>query len=190
VAEEAAVLDRQHRLHEVVGQLLVLDEAPFLAALVVEVGDELRLERLRQVRALALLAAQLEQLVLLEARHHRLVGGVGAGARLEHDRLVPQRELPGADARAALLVLEPVEDLHEARGRQRHAGAQLQRPRVEPRRHQPALARQLLLHDARELQVVVDEPGGAHHERQREGGQQQQHQAQSRLGVDLAHVAR
>ena len=46
VAEEAAVLDREHRLHQVVGQLLVAHAAALLAVLVEEVGDELGLERL------------------------------------------------------------------------------------------------------------------------------------------------
>ena len=46
VAEEATVLDREHRLHEVVGQLLEAHVAALLAVLVEQVGDELRLEGL------------------------------------------------------------------------------------------------------------------------------------------------
>ena len=46
VAEEAAVLDREHRLHQWSGQLLVAHAAALLAVLAVEVGDELGLERL------------------------------------------------------------------------------------------------------------------------------------------------
>ena len=54
VAEEAPVLDGQHGLDQVVGQLLVLDEAPLLAALVEEVGDQLGLQRLPGVGLLGL----------------------------------------------------------------------------------------------------------------------------------------
>ena len=97
MAEEAAVLDREHRLHEVVGQLLEAHAAALLAVLVEQVGDELRLEGLLRVALLRALAAD-----VLDAGHALLVGGEGDEERLRRpgvDRPREERDARRGDAR-------------------------------------------------------------------------------------------
>ena len=92
VAEEAAVLDREHRLHQVVGQLLEAHAAPLLAVLVEEVGDELGLEGLLRVALLR--AAARMSLTRVDAL---LVGGEGDERAAPRPR--PDRAREEADAR-------------------------------------------------------------------------------------------
>ena len=84
MAEEAPVLDGEHRLHQVVGQLLVAARRRrFSRRLVEEVGDQLGLEGERRVGLLGAEPADLLDPVLLEGRP--ATGSVGravAGPRV------------------------------------------------------------------------------------------------------------
>ena len=71
VGEEAAILDGEHGLDEVLGQLLVLDEPALLARLVEEVGDELGLEGLLRILLLRLPTPHVLHAVLVEGARSR-----------------------------------------------------------------------------------------------------------------------
>jgi hypothetical protein len=186
VAEEAAVLDGQHRLHHVPRQLVVLDAAALLACLVEEVGDELRLQRNLGLHLLRADALHLLDAFLLDRHRHRLVRRAVHGARVQREHRAVHAELAGAQrARGLLLVLEPVQDLGQAVHAGRQAGTQDHRLRIEAGRRAPPLALQAAVHHRAEAQVIEDERGRSEHHGQRHQRQQDQHQLEAlgRVGV-------
>src|SRR3972149_1753455 len=94
VAEEAPVFDREHGLHQVVGQVLVAHAPPLLAALIEEVGDELGFERLLRVALLRLPSPDLLHLALVEGHDPPLRGRVRDRAGQEGNPGTLDRELP------------------------------------------------------------------------------------------------
>ena len=96
VAEEAAVLDGQHRLDEVLGQLLVAHQPPLLAALVEEVGDQLGLQRLRAGTRFLMRSPRISLTRSFSKATSMGSSAASGRAREEDDDLVATTNSPGA----------------------------------------------------------------------------------------------
>ncbi len=180
MAEEAAIFDGQDRVDEVLGQLLVGHPPPLLAGLVEQVRDQLGLEGLFNVTPPALETADLLDPILVEAHEERLLGGFRDGAggeghafRADHERAGRGRTL------RLLLVLETVQDLHEALGVHGQALAEDERPGIDARGHHPALALEAAVHHHPEPHVGIDEDGGPDHDGQGYDREENQDQAKA-----------